>query len=61
MVLNSPLIIMIQYFSNQGSLKDLFFLENCNKKEDLSYDFTLGYSRKNPNRGDVRTWNFEGY
>ena len=62
MVLNSPLIIMIQYFSNQRSLKDLFFLETCNKKEDLSYDFTLGYSRKNPpNRGDVRTWNCEDY
>ena len=31
-------------FSNQNSLQNQFFLENCNKKEDLSYEFTCSVS-----------------
>ena len=30
------------FFSNQTSLQNLVFLENCYKKEDMSYDFTFG-------------------
>ena len=30
------------FFSNQTSLQNLVFLENCYKKGDMSYDFTFG-------------------